>query len=231
MTHQVGQKGDVSAAVQKALGKPMAKGVGIDHIRVDSIAHSQFFQLGGHPTGGDTLALPVEKDKAAGHFLSGQPLARLLLKSLGDIDAPQLAPLGVQVQIAQADVLGLQLKQLADAGPGGRQEPDHKIPEELIILLQTGLKILIIRLADDVFQKSLLLHPHKGQPLLLPAHALQIAVDGLEPQVHRLGLIALHQPALIPAQVGLGHRPIALAELPQGEEIGRDGVLREMLLP
>ena len=57
--------------------------------------------------------------------------------------------------MTQPDVFHLNLNQFADPCASGRKKANHEIPEQFIVLFQTGLKIFIVGLADNIFQKGL----------------------------------------------------------------------------
>ena len=70
--------------------------------------------------------------------------------------------------MSQFNMFSLDLNQFADSGSSSSKEADYEIPEPLIILLQTGFEVFIVRFADYIFQKRLLLHSDKRKfPFLL----------------------------------------------------------------
>lgn len=55
----------------------------------------------------------------------------------------------------QLDVFYLDLYELTDPCAGCGQKTYYKIPEQLVIPFEAGFKVLIVSLADDIFQLSL----------------------------------------------------------------------------
>ena len=52
-----------------------------------------------------------------------------------------------------------------------------KYQKQLVISFETGFEILVVGLADDIFQKGFLLHSYKRHFPALFADTLQVAVD------------------------------------------------------
>ena len=126
------------------------------------------------------------------------------------------------------DVFHLDLYELADSCAGCGQKAYDKIPEQLAIAFEAGFEILIIGLADDVFQKRFLLHPHKRHFPAIFANALQVAVDCPQTQIDRLWLVVLDQPHLIRPQVLFRDTVVLRAVLPQGKKVRGYRVFREV---
>lgn len=101
----------------------------------------------------------------------------------------------------QLDVFHLDLYEFADPCAGCCQKANYKIPEQLVIPFEAGFEILIVGLADDIFQKGFLLHSHKRHFQALFADALQVGVDCPQTQIDGLWLVVLYQPHLIRSQV------------------------------
>ena len=54
-------------------------------------------------------------------------------------------------------MLGLELHELADACSGRAEETHYEVPEPLLVVVELVLKKGVIRIADDILQKLLLL--------------------------------------------------------------------------
>lgn len=72
----------------------------------------------------------------------------------------------------QLDVFHLDLYELTYPCAGCGQKAYYKIPEQLVIPFEAGFKVLIIGLADDIFQEGFLLHSYKRHFPALFADAL-----------------------------------------------------------
>ena len=177
MTHKVSEESDVVAAFQEALCKAVTEGVRVYNHRVNTIPDCQLFQLPRDPSGGDSIPIFVQKNEAAFLVLIVQPRKGFILQSFGYVYSPEFSTLRIQIQMPQLDVFHLDLYELADPCAGCGQKAYYKIPEQLVIPLEAGIKILIVGLADDIFQKGFLLHSHKRHYPALFADALQVAVD------------------------------------------------------
>lgn len=134
MAHKVGQKGNIIEPREKVFGKEMAERVGIYGIRVDAVFSRVVLQLGVDSPSGDLLSPSVQEKKPAGLAFFLTPHKRLLTEGVREINAPQLAALGVQIQITAVQVFYLNLDKLTDPGPCGSQKPHHKIPQIIFLL-------------------------------------------------------------------------------------------------
>ena len=105
----------------------------------------------------------------------------------------------------QLDVFSLNLNQFAHSGSGGCKEADYEIPEHFIVILQTRFKVFVICFTNDIFQKSFLLHTDKWQFPLFFTDTFQVAIDGSQTEIDRLGLVILDQPYLVLTQLFLGN--------------------------
>lgn len=65
MSHEIGQKSNIVAPLQEALGETMAERVRIHHNRIDFITSCQLLQLSGDTTGGDPIAVLIQKNESA----------------------------------------------------------------------------------------------------------------------------------------------------------------------
>ena len=228
MPHEIGKKSNIVAALQKALCETVPERVRVDHSRVDVIAHGKLLELTGDAPGRNPIPVLVQKNEAAFLFLFCQPGNGFILQCLGNVNPPELATLGVEVNVSEANVFDLDLNQFAHSGTRCRKEADHKIPEHFAIALKAILEVGVISLADHIFQKCFLLHSHKGQlPFCFP-DALKIAVHGAEPEVDRLGAVALDQPDLVGFQVPLCDFVVLLLILLDCEQVRSHRVFREV---
>ena len=84
-----------------------------------------------------------------------QPRKGFILQSLGYVYSSEFTALRIQVQIPQLDVFHLDLYELTAPCAGCSQKAYYKIPKQLVISFETGFEILVIGLADDIFQLSL----------------------------------------------------------------------------
>lgn len=81
--------------------------MGVDDLGIKPIHDSQLFQLVAQPRCGQYPARVIQKNIAAGKMNGFKPLQRIPLLRCWDIDSPTLAAFGVNIQIADADVLHL----------------------------------------------------------------------------------------------------------------------------
>ena len=128
----------------------------------------------------------------------------------------------------QLDVFHLDLYELTYPCAGCGQKAYYKIPEQLVIPFEAGFEVLIIGLADDIFQEGFLLHSYKRHFPALFADALQVAVDCPQTQIDGLGLVVLNQPHLIRPQVLFGDTIVLRAVLPKGKKVRGYRVFREV---
>ena len=188
MSHEIGKKSNIVAALQKALCETVPERVRVDHSRVDVIAHGKLLELTGDASGRNPIPVLVQKNEAAFLFLFCQPGKGFILQCLGNVNPPELSTLGVEVNVSEANVFDLDLNQFAHSGTRCRKEADHKIPEHFAIALKAILEVGVISLADHIFQKCFLLHSHKGQlpfcfPDKLRVMFARISVSMLEPDL------------------------------------------------
>ena len=130
-----------------------------------------------------------------------QPRKGFILQSFGYVYSPEFSTLRIQIQMPQLDVFHLDLYELTDPCAGCSQKAYYKIPKQLVISFETGFEILVVGLADDIFQKGFLLHSYKRHFPALFADALQVAVDCPQTQIDGLGLVIFNQPHLVCPQV------------------------------
>ena len=130
--------------------------------------------------------------------------------------------------MSQLDVFHLDLYELTDPCAGCSQKAYYKIPKQLVIPFETGFEILVVGLADDIFQKGFLLHSNKRHFPALFADALQVAVDCPQAQIDSLGLVIFDQPHLVCPQVLFSDTVILRAVLPKGKKVRGYRVFREV---
>ena len=128
----------------------------------------------------------------------------------------------------QLDVFHLDLYELTDPCAGCGQKAYYKIPEQLVIPFEAGFEILIVGLADDIFQKGFLLHSYKRHFPALFADTLQVAVDCPQTQIDSLGLVIFNQPHLVCPQVLFRDTVVLRAVLPKGKKVRGYRVFREV---
>ena len=160
-----------------------------------------------------------------------QPRKGFILQSFWYVYSSELTALRAQIQMPQLDVFHLDLYELTDPCAGCGQKAYDKIPEQLVIPFEAGFEILIIGLADDIFQKGFLLHSHKRYFPAFFANALQVAVDCPQTQIDGLRLVVLYQPHLIRPQVLFRDTVVLRAVLPNGKKLRGYRVFREVCAP
>ena len=159
-----------------------------------------------------------------------QPRKGFILQSFWYVYSSELTALRAQIQMPQLDVFHLDLYELTDPCAGCGQKAYDKIPEQLVIPFEAGFEILIIGLADDIFQKGFLLHSHKRYFPAFFANALQVAVDCPQTQIDGLRLVVLYQPHLIRPQVLFRDTVVLRAVLPDDKRY-EDIVFSERFVP
>lgn len=124
-------------------------------------------------------------------------------------------------------MLGLHLEQFADPGTRSAHEPDSEIPLVIPALLQPLLEVPVIGIADHIFQEGPLrvLDPFyfKG----IRVDELQVLVEGVQSQVHRLGFVMLEQEDFVVTHTFFAHPAIAGKKETHGLYVGAHGVLGE----
>ena len=90
MPHEICQECNIITPFQEALSKPMPEGMWINHNRINFIASCQLFQLTGYTTGGNPLAILIQKNEAAVLLLFSHPRKGFILKSFGDVYPSEL---------------------------------------------------------------------------------------------------------------------------------------------
>ena len=142
-----------------------------------------------------------------------EPLFEFPAQLAGDIDAPHLVALGINVLMPPVNVLDLKCNQLADPHPGCRYQAHNEIVGELLVFNQLPFQIFIVGLADDFVQIRLLLYLNHGNGSDGCLPVFHETIKGTDPQVHGLGLIMLQEIDLVKLQVSWGELRIKMVEL------------------
>ena len=103
-------------------------------------------------------------------------------------------------------MLHLYLQQLADAGSSGRHEPHHEVPFHSSVLSHPTLEVLVVFIADDILQKTLLLHFYSLQLQVAFPSELQILIQCVDLDIDRCWLVMGNTIFLIAQQVGIADR-------------------------
>ena len=197
MAHQVREQRDVVEPCKEVLGEAMPEGVRIDHLGVKAVVLCKRLQLIADAASGDALAETVAEKIAACASTLRKPLVRFGLKAFRNIEATQLAALTVKVEIARFYVFNLDLQQFRNARTSRTQIAHYEIPVEPLLGFQLPAEEAVIRVADDVLQKVLLLNLDELHLQIRLLHEVKVAIQGLQPQVDGLCLVVLHKPSLV----------------------------------
>ena len=127
-------------------------------------------------------------------------------------------------------LLYLNLYKFAHSGTSRSQETHHKVPLQVILLLQLVLQEDVIGIADDILQVRTLLHLDRFQAEFRLAYKYKILVQRLNTEVHRLWLVGLNQVGLLNQQVSLIQLFVSRAKLLHGIQICRNRVLSHVAL-
>lgn len=136
MPKEIGEESEIVKAFQKAFREAVAEGVGIDDIGVDSVEKCEFLKLARDAAAGDPVAVAVCEEETAGPLLGVDPVQRLLLEMLWDIDAAELAAFRVNIDVAASDMFNFKLDEFMDPGAGGSEKVDNEIPVEIAVAFQ-----------------------------------------------------------------------------------------------
>ena len=110
MSHEVSKKGDVVEPLEEILGKPMTERMWIYNIPVHSVFFSKVFELVGYASCGDAIAEAVEEDITRRDVLIFEPFDSFCPQILGDIQSAYLATFAIKVEIANLNVLHLDME-------------------------------------------------------------------------------------------------------------------------
>lgn len=157
-----------------------------------------------------------------------QPIQTWLPEFLGNIDAPDAVPLGIYVDIPGQNILDAHFDQFADAHAGGRHEADRKIVHILAVAEQAVFQVLIVCLADYIFQERLLLMPdHKdfGGGFLTEFH---IGIHGPYSKIDGLRFVVIDEITFVKHQVCVVCLRIQRVKLFYCTEICANRILRHI---
>lgn len=158
MPHQIGKERYVVEFREKILGETMPERVGIDNICVNAIPFGECLQLIADSTSGDTLAESVAEEIAACLPCLCEPFVRLGFEAFRDVESAQLAALAVEVEETSFNVFYLDLQKFRNAGACSAKVAHDKVPVRASIGLELAAEEAVIRIADDILQKVLLLN-------------------------------------------------------------------------
>ena len=161
MPHEVSKKGDVVEPLEKILGKPMTERMWIYNIPIHSVSFSKVFELVGYASCGDAIAEAVEEYITRRDVLIFEPFDSFCPQVLRNIQSAYLATFAIKVEIANLNVLHLDMEQFAYTSTGSSHEPHYKIPGVVSVTLQLSLEELIVCITNHILQKVLLLNFHK----------------------------------------------------------------------
>lgn len=198
MAQKIGQKDEVVALRQEIDGEEMTEGMGMDDAGIDPVFDGQFLELLRDTARGDLVAEPVEKHIAAVPVDPGQ---QFVPQTGRKVDPADPAAFGKDVKVSVVHLLDLQLDQFADPCPGRSQGPYNEIPSTVLFSPQPALEILVIIIADHVVQEGGLRDLDHLDLQVGMTDVIQVLVDPLDAQVHRLGFVALDQPGFIKQQI------------------------------
>ena len=148
----------------------------IDHFGVDAIALRENLQLVAYAASRDALAKAVAEEIAACASGLREPLLRLRLEPFRDVETAELSTFAVEVEIARFHVFHLDLQEFRDAGARGAEIAYHEIPVETLFCFQLSAEEPIVRVANDVFQKVLLLNLDELHLQIRLLHEVEIAI-------------------------------------------------------
>ena len=127
--------------------------------------------------------------------------------------------------MSPADILNLEKDQLTDPDSGSGHEPDKKIVEFVVVPNQAFFQVLVIRLADDIVQKCLLLYFQHGQSPVRNLSEFQKTVDSADAQIDSLGLVVFQQVTFVQLESLVVHLVIQLKKLPDSKAVDLDRIV------
>lgn len=167
------------------------------------------------------------EEQGAGAPVGGcQPFLQFANQPAGNIDAPHLIALGIDILVAGVDILNLKGNQLADAHPCGCYEPHDEIIGILLTLRQAPLQIFIVSLADNLIQICFLLNLNHGNGGDGGLPVFHVAVQRPDAQVHGLGPVMFQKIYLIKLEVAGGQLGIQMIKLFYRIAVYADGIWR-----
>lgn len=227
VSQEVRQERNVVAFFEEILGEPVPEGMGMNHLRVEAELLGKTFEPERQSSGGEGVSVSVPEQVSAIDPFSPQPQFRFFPQLIGDVDPPDFSALGIEVHVPGPHVLGLHLQQLADPCARTAHEPDREIPLVIPAVLQPLFEVAVVGVADYILQEGTLrvLYPFyfKG----IRVDELQVLVEGVQSQVHRLGFVMLEQEDFVVTHTFFAHPAIAGKKETHGLHIGAHGVLGE----
>ena len=175
----------------------MAKRVRINNLCVDAISLGKCFQLITNSASRDPLAESIAEEIAARASCLYEPFVRLGLKALWYIESSQFATFTVKIEVTSLNMFHLDLQKFRNAGSRRAQVAHNEVPVHASIGLELATEEAVIRVTYDVLQEVLLLNLDElhFQPRLLDE--VEIAIQGLQPQIYGLCLVVFNQPPLV----------------------------------
>ena len=128
-------------------------------------------------------------------------------------------------------MFNLDLQKLANACASCRQEPNDKVPISFCRIVQLSLEVDVVLIADDIFEKWLLLDPNETKLQFRLPNANGIAVQSQQANVDGLWLEILHKIGLVESKVLLCHLAVERCELSCRIKIRRDRVFGLVCFP
>ena len=116
----------------------------MDHIRIHAVLLRELAEPSADPARSYPLAVFVDPEIARVAANLREPCQRRALERRGDVDAAELPAFSVDVDIAGADVLDLELEELMYARPCCAEEPNDEIPSLVFLGLQPLLQVLVV---------------------------------------------------------------------------------------
>ena len=110
MSHEVSKKGYIVKPLEEILGKPMTERMWINNIPVHSVFLSKVFELVPYASCGDAIAEAVEEDITRRDVLIFEPFDSFCPQVLGNIQSTYFATFAIKVEIADLNVLHLDME-------------------------------------------------------------------------------------------------------------------------
>ena len=159
-----------------------------------------------------------------------KPDKRISTERSGDIDAPYLVAFGKDIHPPPSHIFDLKEEQLTDPDTGGSHEADDEVVKPIAVPQETPLQIFVIRLADDIVQKCLLLDLQHGDLRLRHVGKFQKTVERPDSQIHSLRLVAFQQITLVQLKIFVAWLVVQVEELANCKGVDDDGVVGHVAL-
>ena len=196
MAHEVREKRDVVAFLQKVLGEPVAEGMRIDDRRVHFKLAREYLELVRNAAGCDALAEAIAEEISAPDSFRGKPRPRFVTQLPRDVEAPQLPALSVEIEESGFDVFRLELDEFRNAGACRAEKSHDEIPERPARRLEAPGEETVVRVADDILEERRLLDFDEPQFERRLLQEVEKAVDRLKTEIDRLRLVVLDEESL-----------------------------------